>query len=203
MIGDMPESPFEVLDRFLDSGDRAGGLDFLIEHFRATANFRLLFEAKLMKKRLELGLPLIQTESSSEFPSELRGDYDEAMIVAAREAGTLALKNGNIAQAWPYFRAISEPEPVFNAIEQVQPGESSEAIINIAIGEGLHPAKGLELILHQHGMCRAISTFGMYPVGKGRAECIALLVRSLHAEVTGRMARTIEAQEGSLPQPSA
>jgi hypothetical protein len=199
IIGTMHEDRFDVLDRFLDSGDRNGGLDFLIDQFRTTGEFRLFFEAKLMKKRLELGMPLIQTESSSEFPPEVRGDYDQAMITAARETGTLALEKGDIVQAWPYFRAIGEQKPIFDAIDKVQPGESAEQIINIAFAEGVHPVKGLELILNQHGMCRAITAFGMYPDKSGRAKCINLLVRSLHAEVIERIARTIEAQEGTRP----
>ena len=57
MMGTMPDETFDVLDRYLQAGDRAGGLEYLIEHFRQTTNLHLFFEAELMKKRLELGLP--------------------------------------------------------------------------------------------------------------------------------------------------
>ena len=199
MIGTMLEESFQNLDRFLASGDRAGGLDFLIEHFRANNDVRSFFEARLMKTRLELGLPLIQTELPPEIPTDLRGNYDQGMIAAARETGALALDNGDIPLAWPYFRAIGEPGPIIEAIERAEPGDSAEQIINIAFGEGVHPAKGLELILDHHGMCRAITTFGMYAVKNGRAECISLLVRRLHKELMERIANTIESQEGSRP----
>lgn len=196
----MTEDTFDVLDRFLQSGDTAGGLDFLIEHFRANKDLRLFFEGKLMRKRLELGLPLIQKESTSEFPAHLRPEYESGMVAAARETGRLALDRGDVVGAWPYFRAISEPEPIAAAIEHVEPGESADQIINIAFREGVHPVKGLELILKQHGMCQAITAFGMYAVEKGRAECISLLVHSLHAELMERMAGVIESQEGIRPQ---
>jgi len=200
MIGTMVEETFEALDQVLSADGRAKGLDFLIDHFRAAKNVPLFFEAKLMKKRLELGLPLIQTESATEFPAEKRAEYDQAMIEAARETGNLALKDGDIARAWPYFRAIGDPTPVAEAIERAEPGDSPEQIINIAFREGVHPVKGLELILNHHGMCQAITAFGMYAVEKGRKECIHLLVRSLHAELMERLVRTIEAQEGSCPE---
>ncbi|MGH9629234.1 MAG: hypothetical protein ACRD7E_13015 [Bryobacteraceae bacterium] len=193
------DDTLQTLDRFLLSGDRAGGLDFLIEEFRTAKNFGMLFEARLMKKRLELGLPLIQTEAASEFPADKRGPYDQGVIEAARETGELALASGNIARAWPYFRAIGEPAPVAAAIDTVQPAEGLEEIIAIAFQEGVHPAKGMELILAQHGMCRAITTFGMYPVRSGREECISLLVRKLHGEVVERITSTIESQEGARP----
>src|SRR5688572_32147878 len=109
MIGTMLEESFESLDSFLKSGDRSGGLDYLIEHFRATHDVRSFFDAKLMKTRLELGLPLIQADPSAEIPPHLRGPYDQGMIAAARETGQLALQNGDIPLAWPYFRAIGEP----------------------------------------------------------------------------------------------
>ena len=83
-------------------------MDYLIEHFRAEKDVRGFFDAKLMKTRLELGLPLIQTESSSAFPEDKRVQYDQAMIAAARETGMLALQHNDIPRAWPYFRAIGE-----------------------------------------------------------------------------------------------
>ena len=83
--------------------------------------------------------------------------------------------------------------------KRAQPEESVDQIINIAFGEGVHPARGLELILDNHGMCRAITTFGMYAVKNGRAECLSLLVRRLHAEVVERLSNAIESQEGSRP----
>lgn len=200
MIGTMLQQQFQALDQLLESGGCASGLNFLIEEFRSNREVRLLFEARLMQARLNLELPLIQTESSAELPSDLRAAYDQAMIAAAREAGNLALDNGDIAQAWPYFRAIGEPGPVADAIGKVQPGEASEQVINIAFAEGAHPAKGLELILSERGMCQAITAFGMYAVQSGREECIGLLVRTLHTELLERMSRSIEAQEGARPQ---
>lgn len=196
----MSEETFEALDHILDSGDTARALVFLIDRFRDSREVRLFFEAKLMKKRLELGLPLIQTDSFSDYSPELRTAYDEGMVEAARETGTLALESGDIAQAWPYFRAIGERKPIVEAIERAEPGESADQLINIAFREGVNPRKGLELILNHHGMCQAITAFGMYAVEKDRAECIHLLVRNLHEELMERMGRVIEEQEGKRPE---
>jgi hypothetical protein len=152
-----------------------------------------------MRKRLELGLPLIQTESSSSFPADRRAAYDDAMIAAAREAGQLYLAAGNIPAGYRYLRAIGETAPVAEAIATAEPQDDLEEVIGIAFQEGVHPVKGLELIFRHHGMCRAITAFGMYAVEKDREACIALLVRELHAEVVERMSRTIEQQEGARP----
>jgi hypothetical protein len=150
-----------------------------------------------MRKRLELGLPLIHMDALSS--SEASKTYEEAMIGIARETGEFALERGDIAAAWRYFRAIGEPARVAAAIESIPDDQGSDLLIDITFQQGVHPAKGLAFILSQHGMCRAITAFGMYPVKNGRAECVGLLVRKIHAEVRERIARTIESQEGSAP----
>jgi hypothetical protein len=187
------EDLFLQLDPILESSQPAVGLDFLIEQFLASKEYGLLFEARLMKKRYELGLPLIQTDSLA------RDDYQQAVIEAAREAGRLFLADGKIERAWPYFRAVSEPQPIYDALQNIQPGENQEGIVSIAFQEGIHPLKGLELILNQHGMCRAITAFGMTAVQKDREQCISLLAKHIHAEIVSRMSRTIEANESAAP----
>src|ERR1700736_5808783 len=101
----VPADLFPTLDQLLEREDPAASLDFLIEQFLANKEYGLVFEARLMRKRFELGLPLVQTDSVTQ------DDYQQGVVEAAREAGLLFLQAGNIERAWPYFRAISEPEP--------------------------------------------------------------------------------------------
>jgi hypothetical protein len=194
------EDTLAQLDAVLGEGDAAAGVEFLIARFREEREWPLVFEARLMKKRLEMGLPMIQTGDSSEFPEGLRPGYEAAMVEAAREVGHGFLEMGSIARAWPYFRAIGETGPVAEALERVTPAEDEvDAVVAIAFQEGVAPAKGLEILLQQHGMCRALTTFGMYTVQKERDRCIDLLTRSLHAEIVSRMGAEIEAREGARP----
>ncbi len=194
------------LDLSLNSGSDGAPIDLLIEYFRREKQFPSLFEARLMKKRLELRLPLIQTDDFSEVPADIRAAYDQGVIEAAREAGSQYLAAGNIERAWPYFRAIGEQAPVIQAIEAFQvegsAAEQTTAVIAIAFQEGLHPAKGLALILESQGMCRAVTSFGMFEVRQEREECIALLVRGVHREIVERMGRAIAAEEGTAPETS-
>jgi hypothetical protein len=195
----MAQDTLESVEKLLASGDTSGALDCLIQSFAARGDYPSLFEARRMKCRLELGLPLIQIQDAAASAAESSPEYQKALIQAARDVGELALQEGNIPAAWRFFRAIGDHEPVAAAIERVQPGDNVEEIIAIALQEGVHPVKGLDLVLSQHGMCRAITVFGMIPSSKGRAESIALLVRTLHREVAESLARTIEAQEGIRP----
>jgi hypothetical protein len=195
----MPQDDlFRVIDETLRSASLYEALDLLIEEFRQTRRHDLLFEARRMRKRMELGLPLIQTEALS-CSADQRAAYDEATIDAARESGLLCLATGQISAGYRYLRAIGETGPVADAIAKVDPNDDVEEIIEIAFQEGIHPAKGLDLILRKHGMCRAITAFGMYAVDKDRDQCIALLVRELHAEIAARLSYAIEQREGVRP----
>ena len=182
---------------------QAGGSDAVFEMLAATLRdekkYPLLFEARVMKKRRDLGLPLIQTESPGELPAEKQRAYDEGFIAAAREVGGLFLADGEIPRAWPYFRAIGDPAPVAAAIEKVQAGEGVEPVIEIAFQEGVSPYKGFELILQHHGICRAISSVDYFPARQGRDECVRLLVRTLHRELVDSLKRTI-AQNEAVPE---
>jgi hypothetical protein len=196
----MGDDGFHAVDRMFERGELSGSFDYLMQQFRAGQNYPLLMETRLMKARHELGLPLIQTEPVTAFPLDKQPLYEAAFIDAARETGELFLADGKIDRAWPYFRAIGESRPVAAAIERVQPGEGIEPIIEIAFQQGVHPVKGLELILAQFGMCRAITSFGMYAVQQGRDACIRLLVRSLHAELLDRLKSVIGSNESARPQ---
>jgi hypothetical protein len=195
----MDDDAFEGLKYALESGGAEGAFAFLAARAHAEKNYPLLFEVRLMQKRRELELPLIQTGGLSDVPEDRRPAYEQAYIAAAREVGGLFLTEGDIPRAWSYFRAIGETTPVADAIERVEAGENIDRIIEIAFLEGVHPRKGFELLLGSYGLCRAISTFGQYPARTGRDESLHLLVRTLYQELAQSLKRTIERVEGQVP----
>jgi hypothetical protein len=184
---------FPPLEGFIDRDDPIAGFDFLIDHLLNAGEYALVFEARLMKKRFQLGLPLVQTESITD------EDYQRAVVEAARETGRLYLAAGSIERAWPYFRAVNEPAPVADAIARIQPDDATDAHIGIAFQEGVHPLKGLEFILARHGICRAITSFGMQAISKDREQCIVMLARHIQTEIVSRMNQVVEGREGSPP----
>lgn len=184
---------FPPLESFLDHDDPIAGFDFLIAQLLNAGEYALVFEARLMKRRFQLGIALVQTETIS------ADDYQRVVVEAARETGRLFLAAGNIERAWPYFRAIGEPAPIADAIAAIQPEDATDGIIAIAFQEGVHPLKGLEFMLAHHGICRAITSFGMQAISKDREECIAMLARNLQTEIVSRMSQVIADREGSPP----
>jgi len=196
----MSDELFDRIEQEVQCNGPGAALHLLADRFLAEKRFSQLFEARLMQKRLELGLPLIQLGPSQEIPEDKRGAYQQAMIEAAREVGSLFLGEGDIVHAWPYFRAIGERGLVKNALAALDPAQpQADGVIDIALGERVHPLKGLELTIAQQGICRAITYCEQFPDLEPREECYTLLVRSLHSELIANLRRVIAQHEGQAP----
>jgi hypothetical protein len=194
------DDEFTHMDHVLRVGGPEAGFAYLAERAREEKNYPLLFEIRLMQKRRELGLPLILTEPLGDLPKSKQQPYESATIDAAREVGALFLADGEIERAWPYFRAIGEVNPVAKAIENTAPDDASDGVLQIAYFDRVAPRKGFELILEKHGICRAITCFGQYPLPEGREESAALLVRRLCADLAASLKRAIEQYAGAAPE---
>src|SRR5687767_6397878 len=202
------EAIFPWLEQVLQHGSAAAAFDQLAERFRRDKQYRLLFDARLMQKRLELGLPLVSSGRIGDVPKDLQAAYQDGYVLVAREVGELMLADGNIPHAWPYFRAIGDTDPIVQALDSFEvpdptTPEAQEALaatIHIAFQEGVHSRKGFELILKHYGLCRAITMFGGYAEREGRLESLRLLVRSLHGELVDNLKRAIADVEGAAPE---
>src|SRR5262249_47600604 len=157
-----PEAPateldaFESLDRTLKASGPGAALEELAKTLGDRGEFRALLDALLLKARLDLGLPLVQVGLLADIPDPTRTKYEDLYVEALREVGRRVLATGDIAGAWPYFRAIGEKEPVVEAIEKYENEEGDprlSAIIEVAFNHGVHPRKGFGLILDHYGAC--------------------------------------------------
>jgi hypothetical protein len=195
----MNDSFDSVMDAAQTGGPEAV-FQVLAEKFRSEKNYAGLFEVRLMEKRRELALPLLQMGSLDDLPDEKRPEYEKAFIDIARDTGNLFLADGDIPRGFSYLRAIGETRPVYEAIERIAPENVNDAVLEIALHERVHPRKGFELLLESHGVCRAITAFGQFPGSQGREESLHLLVSRLHRDLIGSLKRTIEQAEGTVPE---
>jgi hypothetical protein len=202
------ETLFPWLEQVLQHGSAGEAFEQLAERFRRDKQYRLLFDARLMQTRLDLGLPLVSTSRIGDVPAALQEPYQKGYVQAAREVGELLLADRNIPRAWPYFRAIGDTAPIVKALDTFEAPdpdtpESHEALaatIQIAFQDGLHPRKGFELILKHYGLCRAITMFGGYADRDGRHESVRLLVCSLHRQLVENLRHAIAEVEATLPE---
>ncbi len=201
-------SRFHWIDAAVGSANQDRAFEQLVQQFTQDKQYGSVFNACLMRARLELGLPLTSNPSISEVPNDLQQRYQDAYVEAAREVGRLFLNDGNIPDAWPYFRAVGDTKPIVEALDAFEADEAESpaslerlsAIIQIAFQEGAHPRKGFALILKHYGMCRAVTMFGAYPQQNGREESLRLVIGTLHAEIVENLKRAISAVEGTPPE---
>ena len=85
--------------------------------FGREKEYRQLFDARLMKKRWELGLPLVAQPAFADLPKEVQQSYQDGYVQAATEVGELYLADGDIPRAWTYFRALGNTKPVAEALD--------------------------------------------------------------------------------------
>jgi hypothetical protein len=200
----MEPTIFEDLQQQLSREGPVATIDRLCNLLRERKEYNQLFYALLLKKRFGLGISPIPTGPSQDIPEALHEAYEEGIRTAARQVGRLLLDEGNIPQAWMYYRMIGESQPVFDALEKCEPpeGEDIQPLVEIAYHHGVHPRKGFDLILSRYGICNAITTVtsqdASFPVDV-RDYCLQRLVRALYAELGERLKGEIERKEGSVP----
>jgi hypothetical protein len=196
------------IEHLLQNHDTAAAFEELAARFKREKQYRQLFDARLMQKRFQLGLPLVSSARIGDVPKDLQQSYQDGYIQAAREVGELILADRNIPHAWPYFRAVGDTGPIIRALDAFDvpdpdTPEAQEALgstIQIAFQDGLHPRKGFELILKHYGLCRAITMFAAYPQEEGRSDSLRLLVGSLHGQLVENLSRAISDVEGKQPE---
>jgi hypothetical protein len=194
---------FDQLERTIHAEGPAAGFDLLLRSAREQKNYSLLFETRLLQKRHQLGLPLLHSGDIGDLPPDKQSVYQAALTEAAREIGALFLADGDIARAWPYFRAVGDPQPVAAAIEALETSDHIDPILEIALGEGVNPSKGFDLLLSHHGLCRAIEFTLRTPDRAMRIDFLNRLVRAQHAELLKNLREAVSAKEGNAPDTSS
>jgi tetratricopeptide (TPR) repeat protein len=191
----------------LAAGDASSDalLSALEEIIRQRKDFHRLFDAKLIRVRQQMGLPLTQPTSLETVPADKEAEFRQAYIDAAREVGQLFLDEGQLSDAWAYFRTIGEPEPVRQAIEKIaiprEPNEELDEVLNVALYEGAHIARGLEILLKTHGTCNTVTAFSQVQQQMSleeRRTAAAMMVRNIYDDLRSTLKRDVESRHPVL-----
>jgi len=202
----MSDDPFSALETVIEGEGTEAALDKLAALLTEQKKYPQLFEALLMKKRYALGLPLQGTESISDLPPELQSEVEDYYIEVCRKIGDLFLKDGNISSAWPYFRAIDEPQGVKVALDawKVEPESDDEdqlnqldEIVDISLNQGANPVRGYDLVLENYGVCRAITIYEHQFPYKGEVleQCGVMLTNRLYADLVENVRSDVRSRD--------
>ena len=195
----MSEGAFAELETCFKTGGVSAVFDRLATVLREQKQYHKLFDAICQKKKHEMGAPLHRPTSFDDLPPERRDEFEEAYTAAAREVGNLLLADGKLSQAFVYFHAVRETEPIRNAIDALPiPTEStaeSEELIDLAFYKLVHPVKGMQILLKTHGTCNTITSLDQLFANlspQQRGECAAILVRTLHGDLIYSVERDVK-----------
>jgi hypothetical protein len=170
-------------------------------------DYHRLFDAKLMRVRHQLRIPVTQPTSLKDIPAEHEVPFREAYTNAAREIGQLFLNDGQLADAWAYFRTINETAPVRDAISQrvaeigSEPGPQLDELLNLALYEGAHVVEGLKLLLKSHGICNTVTAMGQLlaqMTQDERRQAAAVMVRTIYSDLQHNVRRDVERRQPAL-----
>lgn len=195
----MPDSLFDQLAALKSSGGPAAALERLADALLERQDYHKLFDARMLRRKFELGLPLSRPASLQDVPEDQRKVVEEAYVAAAREAGHLFLKQGDIPAAWMYLQVIREPQPVADAIaalpETDEYSQQREQIVQIALYQGVHPEAGLKMMLRSHGTCSSITSLdqvlhSLSP--EQRDACAKIMVQNLYRDLRGSVLRHVQ-----------
>lgn len=164
-------------------------------------DYHRLFDALLMQTRLDQGLPLSKPTSMEGIPEDKERAFRNEYIKAARKVGALFLKDGQLSDAWAYFRTINEPQPIKAAIEKLvipdEPDEQFDEMVNLALYEGAHVVKGLEFLLATHGTCNTVTALSQLQpqmTAPERRAAAALMVTTIHRELVEHLQAVVKEQ---------
>lgn len=193
--------PYDDIGMLFDSSGVVGGLQGLIHAHESENDHHGVFRALLLKRRFELGLPLINPGELKGSPPDLKKEYEEYVEKICREIGQKYLDAGNIVQAFRYFRTLGELGAIREGLEKIDAKDASEEIIAIAIEQGVHPRRGFEMTLQAHGLCRGITVFDseFSTSLDDKRYAAGLLVRALYKDLVLGVSRAILERFGQLP----
>ncbi len=194
-------SQIEKFAAGLPLDDPAAVLQALEKSLTEQQDFHRLFDAQMLRVRSEMGLPLTQPTSLQGIPAEQEESYREAYRNAARATGQKLLEAGKLSDAWAYFRTISEPERIREAIEK-KAGEAGDhygpeldELLNLALYENAHPVAGVRLLLKSHGTCNTVTAMSQM-VGQmspeERRESARVMVAHLYSDLRSSVVSDLE-----------
>lgn len=201
----MSHDLFSSLEELSQSSGPDAVIDKLIETERTEKNYHKLFDALLMKKKFEWGLSVTRPTTFEEVPEEKRQEFEEYYVECARDVGRMLIEDGQLAQAWVYFKTIQEYEPMKEALEELseeaQNLENYDELMDIALYEGAHPLLGVKWLLESHGTCNTITSLdqmmGQFDP-QTRHDSAQLMVNHLYNELRSSLEYSIKQSDADL-----
>jgi len=159
----------------------------LVANLEQDRQYAAWFEALKLKARFDLGLEPWLLGNSESLPPDLQRQLEDRLVEACRLVGERMVAAGRITEGWMYLRPVGDARRAVELLRSLEPNdENVEQIIEVAVGHGVSPAWGFQLLLERMGTCNAITAFDMQlataPLEE-RQQAAMLLVQRLYGEL--------------------
>ena len=141
----LQSNQFEQLRQTLNSVGAIPAIDLLVANLEALGDDHALFYSLLMRKRVELLVNPFPTGRSTDLPTAIHEEYENAIREAGRQVAKRALAKNQYDRAWYYYRILGEHQAMRDAIEiyQDSPEIDAQQVIDIAFHQGVTSRKRL------------------------------------------------------------
>lgn len=194
---------FDQLEAAFEASSMDEALSRVASQLNAEGLYHELFDVRLMQNRCRLGLPVVLSDGLDSLPEPVRSRLEDSYLDACREVSGLLLENGRFREAWTYIKPLGESQSLKQKINETPATEENlEELIEVALHEGIAPARGFQLVLEHYGTCNAITTIESRMYGfplADRQAAVELLVRHLHQELLENVRADIKNREGDYP----
>ncbi len=195
---------FDWLPQAISAQGPAVALESLAEKLHGQGRWHELFDVRLVQCRLRLGLPAYLAQSAEELPAEQRQALEEGYLAACREVGRRLLDERRIREAWMYLRPVGDRREVAAALGQFTPDDADlEGVLDVALQQGVAPARGVEWMLDRYGTCNTISAVDgnlAQWLPSDRREAVGRLVERIHRDLSANVRQDVARRE---PEPAA
>ena len=159
----------------IDNASPDAVLDVLDRALISQKDFHRLFDARLIRARRRMGLPLTQPTSLTGIPREQDAAFREAYTQPVREAIEKLVAESNNT-----------------------PGPQLDELLNLALYEGAHTVEGIRLLLRTHGTCNTVTAMSQV-IGQitpdERRRAAAIMVAHLYKDLQASVGRDLERRE--------
>lgn len=197
-------SDYDALQNSIQQDGIPATLQLLERILRRDQKFHELFEVLKMQLRHRFDLSLVDGDPGESLAAEQQKQYEDELVEACRDVGEALLAAGQIREGWMYLRpAVDRAELIRQLAQVTVTDENRDAVIEIALHEGIDVVRGYRLVLDHYGTCNAITTFQHF-AHSGNAKDVqkaaAMLVEEVHRELLISVRSHVEREEGEVPE---
>ena len=196
------ENAFSQIEEMLNSNGIADTLEFLSKKLESEKKYFELFEILKMQTRNDLSLP-ISGSGTENLSEEKQRQLEDALFDACEKVGKLLMKDGQVREAWAYLRPVGKIDEVRELVEAIEvTDENVDAIVEVALSEGVSPEYGFGIVLERYGTCNSITTYDAEISRRSpedQRSAAQMLVEHLHEELTANVSSDVERQQGKKP----